>query len=95
MNPAILVMDEPTAGLDPGSRREIISLLKNFTHTRIITSHDLDMVAEVSDRVIVMHEGRIRADGLTEDIFTDQTLLAACRLEPPLSMQPCAVCGRR
>jgi len=95
MDPAILVMDEPTAGLDPFSRREVIKLLKNFSHTRIITSHDLDMVAEVCDRVIVMHGGEIRADGTAEEIFADTELLAGCRLEPPFSMQACVVCGRR
>lgn len=95
MDPAILVMDEPTAGLDPFSRREVIKLLKEFSHTRIITSHDLDMVAEVCNRVIVMHAGEIWADGTTEEIFADAGLLASCRLEPPLSMQNCVVCSRR
>lgn len=95
MDPAILVMDEPTAGLDPFSRREVIKLLNAFSHTRIITSHDLDMVAEVCDRVIVMHAGEIWADGTTEEIFADAGLLASCRLEPPLSMQACVVCAKR
>jgi cobalt/nickel transport system ATP-binding protein len=94
MDPAILVMDEPTAGLDPFARREVMGLLKAFSHTRIITSHDLDMVAEVCQRVIVLHEGRIRADGPLDAIFADVRLLAECRLEPPLSMQACVSCGR-
>lgn len=93
MDPAVLVMDEPTAGLDPYARREIMRLLVAFEHTRIITSHDLDMVAEVCTRVLVMHEGRICADGRPREIFSDTGLLASCRLEPPLSMQACAVCG--
>ena len=95
MDPAILVMDEPTAGLDPFARREVIKLLKEFSHTRIITSHDLDMVAEVCDRVIVLHGGEIRADGTAKEIFADTGLLASCRLEPPLSMQSCVVCCGR
>ena len=94
MDPAILVMDEPTAGLDPFARREVIKLLKEFSHTRIITSHDLDMVAEVCDRVIVLHGGEIQADGTAQDVFADTGLLASCRLEPPLSMQACSVCGK-
>lgn len=94
MDPSVLVMDEPTAGLDPCSRREVIGLLKAFCHTRIITSHDLDMVVEVCQRVIVLHEGMIRADGPATAIFADSRLLADCRLEPPLSMQPCVVCGK-
>lgn len=93
MDPAVLVMDEPTAGLDPYARREIMQLLAAFDHTRIITSHDLDMVAEVCSRVVVLHEGEIRADGAPGDIFTDTALLASCRLEPPLSLQACCVCG--
>jgi len=93
MDPAILVMDEPTAGLDPFSRRELIGLLQAFNHTRIITSHDLDMVAEVCQRVIVLHEGGVRADGPLREIFADAQLLHDCRLEPPLSMQSCVNCG--
>lgn len=93
MEPAILVMDEPTAGLDPFARREVIGLLQAFSHTKIITSHDLDMVAETCGRVIVLHAGQIRADGPTTQIFADRALLAACHLEPPLSMQNCALCG--
>lgn len=95
MDPAILVMDEPTAGLDPFARREVIRLLKEFSHTRIITSHDLDMVAEVCERVLVMHGGEIRADGTVQEIFANSGLLAECRLEPPFSMQVCVVCGGR
>lgn len=93
MEPSILVMDEPTAGLDPVSRRELIRLLKDFGHTMIITSHDLDMVAEICKRCIVMHNGELRADGLLKDIFMDRELLAECGLEQPLSMQRCPVCA--
>jgi len=94
MDPAVLVMDEPTAGLDPCGRREIMQLLTAFDHTRIITSHDLDMVAQVCSRVVLLHEGEIRADGAPGDILRDTALLAGCRLEPPLSLQACCVCGR-
>jgi cobalt/nickel transport system ATP-binding protein len=95
MFPDILVMDEPTAGLDPFARRQLIALLREFSHTRIITSHDLDMVLELCQRVIVLHDGRVMADGPVLDIFRDEALLSACRLEPPLSMQGCPVCGSR
>jgi len=93
MAPDILVMDEPTNGLDPFARRRLIELMKDFRHTKIFTSHDLDMVLELCERTIVLHEGEIRADGPTLDIFRDDGLLAACRLEKPLSMQGCPVCG--
>lgn len=93
MTPDILVMDEPTVGLDPFARRQLITLMKEFSHTRIFTSHDLDMVLELCDRVIVLHEGAVKADGPPWEIFQDETLLASCHLEKPLSMQGCPVCG--
>lgn len=94
MAPDILVMDEPTEGLDPFARRQLIGLLREFHHTKIFTTHDLDMVLELCQRTIVLHDGEVAADGPPEDIFRDVALLAACRLEQPLSMQGCPVCGR-
>jgi cobalt/nickel transport system ATP-binding protein len=93
MAPDILVMDEPTDGLDPHARRQLMALLKDFRHTRIFTSHDLDMVLELCSRVIILHEGEVRADGPALEIFRNDELLAQCRLERPLSMQGCPVCG--
>src|SRR5512138_3780591 len=95
MSPDILVMDEPTNGLDPFARRQLMGLLREFQHTRIFTSHDLDMVSELCARVIVLKEGEVRADGNTADIFSDDALLAECRLEKPFSMQGCPVCMNR
>ncbi|GAM09732.1 putative ABC transporter ATP-binding protein [Geobacter sp. OR-1] len=95
MSPDILVMDEPTNGLDPFARRQLMGLMREFQHTRIITSHDLDMVVELCSRVIVLKDGEVRADGLSRDIFGDHELLAECRLEKPLSMQGCPVCSGR
>lgn len=94
MSPNVLVMDEPTNGLDPYARRQLIGLLKDFRHSKIITSHDLDMVLEVCERTIVLSGGAVRADGPTREIFRDEMLLKECRLEKPLSMQGCPVCGR-
>ena len=93
MAPDILVMDEPTNGLDPLARRRLIELLKEFRHTKIFTSHDLDMVLELCERTIVLHVGEVRADGPTREIFRDDGLLVECSLEKPLSMQGCPVCG--
>lgn len=93
MSPDILVMDEPTSGLDPFARRQLMHLLREFQHTKIFASHDLDMVLALCERTIILHEGEIMADGPTCDIFQNEALLAACRLEKPLSMQGCPLCG--
>jgi len=93
MSPNILVMDEPTANLDARARRHCIRLLQGFTHTRIIATHDLDLVLDVCTRVIVLHEGQIVADGSTMEIFRDKKLLDRYHLEQPLRMQGCPVCS--
>lgn len=95
MQPDVLIMDEPTAALDPKSRRRVMGLMKGFEHTKIITSHDLDMVLETCNRVIVIRDGEIAADGKTADIFTNAKLLDNCGLEMPLSLQNCPVCGMK
>lgn len=94
MEPDILVMDEPTSGLDPHARRQLMAMMREFHHTKIFTSHDLDMVLELCDRVIVLGRGRVWADGPPAAIFSDDRLLEECRLERPLSMQGCPLCGR-
>jgi len=95
MNPEILIMDEPTAALDPKSRRRIMNLLQTFAHTKIITSHDLDMVFEVCSRILIMKDGHIAADGSTEEILTNEELLEKCGLELPLSIQSCPICNSK
>lgn len=89
MSPDILVIDEPTGGIDPRGRRQIMELLKGFQHTKIITSHDLDMVLEVCERVLLLHEGRLVADGSAKELLENRSLLEQCGLELPLSMQGC------
>ena len=93
MSPDILVMDEPSANLDPRARRTLIELLAGFHHTKIIATHDLDLVLDLCPRTIVIREGRIMADGLTRDIFTNDQLLEESHLEKPLRMQACPVCS--
>ena len=87
MNPSILIMDEPTSALDPKSRRRIINLLNNFNYTKIIATHDLDVVLDTCERTIVLKDGKIAADGLTKDILLDKNLMEMCDLELPLSCQ--------
>lgn len=86
MEPDILVMDEPTANLDPRARRQIIDLIASFSHTCLIATHDLDMVWHLCPRTIVMCEGDIAADGRTEELFGDTALLEAAGLEQPPAM---------
>jgi len=93
MSPDILVMDEPSTGLDPRSRRLLIDWLAGFRHTKIIATHDLDLVLDLCQRTIVLHAGKVMADGPTTDIFRDEQLLAASHLEKPLRLQGCPVCG--
>lgn len=93
MKPDVLIMDEPTLGLDPKSRRRLINILKGFSHTKIITSHDLDMVFETCTRIIVLKDGKVAASGTAAEILTDEKLLDDCGLEAPLSLQKCPVCG--
>lgn len=83
MCPDILVMDEPSSNLDPRGRRRLIELLKTFSHTKIIVSHDLELVVELCPRVIVMDEGAIMADGRTVEIFSDEPFMISHGLERP------------
>jgi cobalt/nickel transport system ATP-binding protein len=93
MSPDILVMDEPTSGLDPRARRRLIEMLQTFKHSKIIATHDLDMVLDLCERTIILNEGRVQADGKTSDIFQDEKLLTDCHLDKPLRLQGCPVCG--
>jgi cobalt/nickel transport system ATP-binding protein len=87
MTPRVIVMDEPSAGLDPAARRRLIHLLQGLEHTQLIATHDLDLVQDLCGRVLVMREGLIEADGTPEAIFANADLLARCHLELPLSSQ--------
>ncbi|HPS57803.1 MAG TPA: ABC transporter ATP-binding protein [Spirochaetota bacterium] len=93
MSPDILVMDEPTSSLDPMARRRLIELLKSFKHTKIIATHDLDMVLDLCERTIIINQGVAVADGKSIDLLRNKELLASCHLEMPLRFQGCPVCG--
>jgi cobalt/nickel transport system ATP-binding protein len=87
MRPSVLVMDEPSSGLDPAARRRLINLLAELELTKVVATHDLDLVLDLCQRVLVMHEGTLAADGSPAEIFADTALLQRCNLEPPLSQQ--------
>jgi cobalt/nickel transport system ATP-binding protein len=83
MQPEILVLDEPTAGLDPRARRSLIHLLQELPLTMLVSSHDLLMVRELFPRMIIMDEGRIVSDGPTLALMNDTALLEEHGLELP------------
>lgn len=83
MEPDILVMDEPSANLDPKSRRHLIEILKGFRHTKIVASHDMDLIFEVCDRCLILHDGTIRADGGCREILLNGELMRDNDLEMP------------
>ena len=92
MSPDILVMDEPSSNLDPGGRRKLIDLLRTFDHTKILATHDMDLVLDLCERTIVLDFGLIVGDGPTDAIMNDHALLARCNLEQPLRLQGCPHC---
>ncbi len=84
--PDILVLDEPTSDLDPRGKRELKSLLKTLTATKVIASHDLELVLELCSRTIVLDEGLIVADGQTAEILANESFMLAHGLEKPHSL---------
>ena len=86
MTPDIILMDEPSAALDPQNRRNLIRVLNEFSYLKLIASHDLDFVWDTCDRTILLSEGRIVCDGDTREILSDRKLLETHGLELPLSL---------
>ena len=83
MEPEVILMDEPTAALDPYNRRIVINTIRDLQQTKLITSHDLDMILDTCERVILLSGGKIAADGPAEQILRDKALLEAHRMELP------------
>ena len=86
MDPAVLLMDEPTTALDPYNRRKVIRTICTLSQTILIASHDLDMILETCGRVILLSRGRIAADGPADVILRDRELLEKNRMELPLCL---------
>lgn len=86
MRPSLLVLDEPTTGQDHGTTRRIVEVIgsaRSEGTTVVCVTHDMSLVAELSDRVVVLDGGRVLRDGPPRDILADRALLAAARLSPP------------
>ena len=81
MRPEILALDEPTAGLDPRTRRRLIELLQELPQTMLAATHDMRLVAEVFPRTVILDGGRVVADGPTNELLTDEQLLEKHGLE--------------
>ena len=80
IEPSIILFDEPTSFLDAKGKRMLIETLKNINTTKIIATHDLDMVKDICERVIVLKEGKIMADGNPKEIFSDMDFMEKCEL---------------
>lgn len=83
MEPEVLVLDEPSASLDPRARREFGAILARLSQTIVMVTHDLPYAHELCERAVIIDGGRIAADGPTSDILGDTELLAAHDLELP------------
>ncbi|UCG32587.1 MAG: ABC transporter ATP-binding protein [Phycisphaerales bacterium] len=86
MEPEILILDEPTNDLDPRARRETIRLIRSLTQTKLIASQDLEFILETCDRVAVLDEGRVVADGPARELLADRVIMEAHGLEVPPSL---------
>lgn len=84
--PQILALDEPSGNLDPRARRELVAILERFPGSRIIATHDLDLVAAHCDRVLVLDSGRLHADGPPHEVLSDRVLMERHGLEVPLRL---------
>jgi cobalt/nickel transport system ATP-binding protein len=83
MKPEVLVLDEPTAGLDPRARRSLINLLGELPMTMLVSTHDMHLVRDLFPRMVIMDEGRVVADGPTSRLLNDNALLEQHGLELP------------
>ena len=87
MSPPLLIFDEPTSALDPKNRRLVMNVFRSLPETRMIVSHDLDLVLDLCNRVILLCDGKIVRDGNARDILSDENLLEENGLELPLRLQ--------
>lgn len=87
MEPSVILFDEPTSFLDPKTRRKLMELLKGLSTTKLIATHDLDMALELCDRVIVLKEGKVFAEGKAKEVLTNEALMKEAGLELPFCLQ--------
>ena len=101
LNPGILLLDEPTANLDIATRREILSVLeemKGITETAVIATHDMQLVCQWADRIIVLSGGKVVADGTRDEVFSQREVVDQVGIRPPeiftmaQALDPAALC---
>jgi cobalt/nickel transport system ATP-binding protein len=95
MEPELLVLDEPSANLDPRARRELLELLETLDCTLLVVTHDLPFAAELCERAVILSGGRVAADGPCRALLSDAELLARHDLELPAGFDPALVKPRR
>jgi cobalt/nickel transport system ATP-binding protein len=88
MRPQLLVLDEPSANLDPRARRELLAVLEQLPTTLLVVTHDLPFAAQLCQRAVILGRGRIAADAPTIDLLADEDTLAAHDLELPVGFDP-------
>ncbi len=88
MQPPLILLDEPTASLDPASANHLIDLIDHLNrhhgYTLVVVTHDIDVAARISKRMVILNDGHLVADGPKATILKDEKLLERCRLEPPI-----------
>jgi cobalt/nickel transport system ATP-binding protein len=98
MEPEVLVLDEPTAGLDPAGVRDIVGfirdLAKQYGMTVIFSTHDVGLVPEVADYIYVMHKGEFVAEGTVDEIFSQPDMLKSVRLDVPVIPKLMRLCQK-
>ena len=87
MGPDLLLLDEPSSNLDPAGRRALIRQLAALPQSKLVTTHDLEMVLDLCPRVVVLDAGRVVADGPALEILSDAALMERHRLEVPYSLR--------
>jgi cobalt/nickel transport system ATP-binding protein len=87
MHPRIIALDEPTSNMDPRSRKRFLQLIKGLEATKILSTHDMESVSELCNRVVVLDSGRLVAQGKAQSVLSDRELMESHGLEVPLSMR--------
>jgi cobalt/nickel transport system ATP-binding protein len=86
--PEILVLDEPSSNLDPRARRQLVKILRQLPATLVVATHDLDLVLELCDRVLLLDHGRVQADDPPDQVLSDPLLMDRHGLEVPWRLRP-------